>query len=68
MGLGSAKPGFIILICGILGIFVAAIEQIAYDNDWVLAIYFEAAEIPGFQILTIVLALLIGGVLAALTS
>lgn len=68
MGLGSAKPGIVILICGILGLFVAAIEQLAYDNEWMLSIYFEASEIPGMQILTIILFLLCGGVLAALSS
>lgn len=68
MGLGSAKPGIIILICGILGVFVAAIEQLAYDNEWILHIYFEASEIPGMQILTIICFLLIGGVLAAISS
>lgn len=68
MGLGSAKPGIIILICGILGLFVAAIEQLAYDNQWMLSIYFEASEIPGLQILSIILFLLIGGVLAAISS
>lgn len=68
MQLGSAKPGFIVLLCGILGVFVAAIEQLAYTNSWMLHIYFEASEIPGMQILTIVLFLLIGGVLAAISS
>jgi len=68
MGLGSAKPGIIILISGILGLFVAAIEQLAFDNEWMLHIYFEASEIPGMQILSIVLFLLVGCVLAAITS
>lgn len=68
MGLGSAKPGFIILICGLLGLFVAAIQQVAFDSQYILHIYFEAAELPGLQILTIILALLMGCVLAALTS
>ena len=68
MRVGSAKPGLIILVAGILGLIIAAIEQIAYDNDWIFSIYFEASEIPGMQILSI-LAFLIGGcVLAALTS
>ena len=62
------KAGFIILICGILGLFVAAIQQIAFDNEYILHIYFEAAELPGLQIITIILALLMGCVLAALSS
>jgi len=68
MGLGSAKPGFIILICGILGLFVAAIQQIALDNEWILHIYFSASELIGLQIITIILALLMGCVLAAISS
>lgn len=47
---------------------VAAIEQLAYDNEWMLHIYFEASEIPGMQILTIIVFLLMEGVLAALSS
>lgn len=66
--LGAAKPGFIILISAILGLFVAAIQQVAFDNEYILHIYFTAAELPGLQILTIILALLMGSVLAALSS
>ena len=68
MGLGSAKPGIIILVCGILGMLVAAIEQIAYENEWIVSIYLESAEIPGMQILTILLFLVGGCVLAAISS
>ena len=64
----SAKPGLIILICGILGLFLAAIEQIAYDNEFIFHLYVEAAELPGLQILTIIVFLLAGGALAAVTS
>ena len=64
----SAKPGLIILICGILGLFLAAIEQIAYDNEFIFHLYVEAAEMPGLQILTIIVFLLAGGALAAVTS
>ena len=65
----SAKPGIIILLSGILGLFVAAIEQLAYDNNWVIDLYMEsAAQVVGLQILTIVLFMICGGVLAAITS
>jgi hypothetical protein len=65
----SAKPGMIILVCGLLGLIMAAIEQVAYDNEWVLTVYItDASQLPGFQIITIVLFLLIGAVIAALTS
>lgn len=68
MGLGSAKPGIIIFVFGILGLIVAAIEQVAHDNSWVLDIYLEAAALPGLQIMTIVLFLICGGIVAALSS
>ena len=64
----SAKPGLIILICGILGLFLAAIEQIAFDQEYIFHLYVEAAELPGLQILTIIVFLLAGGTLAAVTS
>lgn len=64
----SAKPGIIILICGILGLILAAIEQIAFDQEYIFHLYVEAAELPGLQILTIIVFLLAGGALAAITS
>ena len=33
--LGAATPGIIILVMGILGLFVAAAEQIAFDNEFI---------------------------------
>lgn len=66
---GSAKPGIIILVCGILGLIIAAIEQLAYDEGYILDLYItEAAQLPGLQILTIIVFLLAGCVLAAITS
>jgi hypothetical protein len=47
---------------------VAAIEQLAYDNGWIVSIYLEAAEVPGMQILSILAFLILGCILAALTS
>jgi len=64
----SAKPGLIILICGILGLFMAAIEQLAYDSEYIFHLYVGATELPGLQILTIILFLLAGGALAAISS
>lgn len=66
--LGAAKPGLIIFVCGILGLLIAAIQQAAFDNEWMLNLYLDAAELPGLQILTVVLFLLCGGVIAAVTS
>jgi len=69
MGIGgSAKPGLIIFVCGLLGLFLAAIEQLAYESEFIFHLYVEAAELPGLQILTIIVFLLAGCVLAAVTS
>jgi len=69
MARNAATAGLIILVCGILGLLVSFVEQIAYDNDWILTQYItEAAMLPGLQILTIVIWLLVGGVLAAISS
>jgi hypothetical protein len=65
----SAIPGFIILVCGLLGTVAVAIEQIAYDNHYLLQKYItDPSQLPGLQIITIVLFLLIGCVLAAISQ
>ncbi len=64
----SAKPGLIILLMGILGLFVAAVEQMAFDQEYIFHLYLEAAEMPGLQIVTIIIFLLAGGALAAISS
>lgn len=69
MSRNNAVPGLIILVCGILGLLVAAIEQLAYDNSYLLDQYLtEAAQLPGLQILTIIAFLLCGCALAAISS
>jgi len=47
---------------------MAAIEQLAYDSEYIFHLYVSSAELPGLQILTIVLFLLAGGALAAISS
>jgi len=65
----SAKPGLIIFVAGILGLLIAAIEQLSYDNGYLLNEYFtESAQLISFQIITIVAFLIFGGCLAAITS
>lgn len=65
----SAKPGFVILISGILGLIIAGIEQLAYDSAYILDQYItDPGMLVGLQILTIIIFLLAGGVLAALSS
>lgn len=65
----SAKPGLIIFLGGMLGLIMAAIEQVAYDHQYLLNEYItDSAQLPGLQIMTIVLFFLIGGALAAVSS
>lgn len=68
MGRNDATPGMIILVCGILGFLVAVVEQIAYDREWILNQYITSSSmLPGLQIMTILVWLLMGGILAAIS-
>ena len=69
MGKNSAIPGLIILICGILGLIMAAILQVLYEEEYQIHLYItEAEQLPGLQIVVIIIFLLAGCVLAALFS
>lgn len=64
----SGLPALILFVFGIIGLLVAAIQQMAYDNEFILHLYLEAAEVPGLQIITIVMFLIFGAIAAALFS
>lgn len=65
----SAKAGLIILVAGIMGLLIAAMQQLAYDNGYLLNEYITtAAQLIGLQIVTIVLFLLMGCALAAISQ
>lgn len=68
MGRNSATPALIMFVMGIIGLLAAAVEQIAYDQEFVITKAVEAGELPGLQIITIVMFLIFGAVLAALNS
>lgn len=70
MGKGdSAKPAIIILVCGILGLILCAILQVAYDNGYLIDLYITSAdELIGLQIGTILLFLLCGGAIGAISQ
>lgn len=68
MGKNRALPGMIILVSALMGLLIAAIEQMAFDNEYILHLYIESAEVPGLQILTIVLFMISGSIFAALKS
>lgn len=65
----GAKAGLIILVCGILGMLCALIEQMAYNSGYLLDLYLtDASQLPGLMIVTIILWLLIGCVIAAISQ
>lgn len=69
MGKNSALPGLILLTALVLGLFVAAIWQIAYDNGYIINLYLDSAdEMVGLQIMTVVFFGIIGSIFAALKS
>ena len=56
---------FIVFITAIMGFLLAVIEQMAYDNGYVINSYIVGVGmLYGLEILTIVMALLIGCVIA----
>jgi len=64
----AGLPALILFVFGIIGLLVAAVQQMAYDNEFILHLYVEAAEVPGLQIITIVMFLIFGTIAAALFS
>jgi hypothetical protein len=65
----SAKPGLIIFVSGILGLIMIGIQQLLYTNHYYLDRYItDPSQLPGLQILTIILFLLIGCILAAISQ
>lgn len=70
MGRGNAAiPGLIVVTALVMGLFIAALQQIAYDNSFLLNLYLDSAEeVQGLQVITVVLFGIIGSIFAALKS
>ena len=68
--MGSAgNAGLIVLVFGIVGMIMAYIESVAYADGYLLNLYLtDASQLPGLMIVTILLFLLMGGVVAAVTQ
>lgn len=65
----SYKAGFIVFICSIMGLLMAVIEQTAYDNGYLINQFLTSSSmVQGLEILTIVVAILVGCVIAAATQ
>ena len=68
--MGSSWRGpFIVFVFAIIGFIMALIEQMAYDNSYILNQYITSASmLQGLEIITIVVALLVGSVIAAASN
>lgn len=68
--MGSAgNAGLLVLVFGIVGMIMAYIESVAYSSGYLLDLYLtDASQLPGLMIVTIILFLLFGGVVAAVTQ
>lgn len=65
----GVRAGFIILVCGIIGMLLAYLESEFYSNGWLINLYLtDASQLPGLMIVTVFLWLLIGFVIAAFTQ
>ena len=65
----SYRAGFIVFVCSIMGLLMAVIEQMAYQNGFLVDQFLlTASMVTGLEILTIVVAMLVGCVIAAATS
>jgi hypothetical protein len=65
----AAKMGFIVLVFGIIGMVLALIESMLYDNEYLItAMISSQAELQGLMVVTIIISLLLGSVFAVLTQ
>lgn len=65
----ESRAFFIIIIFGILGLLLAVIEYMLYANSYLLDLAItETSQLVALQIATIIVALLAGCVLAAVSS
>lgn len=65
----GVRAALTILVCGIIGMFLAFLESEFYSNGWLLNLYLtDASQLPGLMIVTIFIWLLIGMVIAAITQ
>lgn len=69
MGRNAGIPGLILIVCGVIGLLFAVFEYILYEAEWMVHLYItDAADLPGLMGITILIWLIIGAVLAALSQ
>lgn len=65
----DVRRGIVVLCFGVLGVILAAIEQLLIDNGWLLDEYIaESVTAADLQIVTILLAFLVGVLVAVVWS
>ena len=63
------KPAFIVFASAILGFLMAALEYMLYEAEYIIHYYAQSSEeITGLMIVTILVWILLGGVLAAVSQ
>lgn len=69
MGRNAGIPGLIIFICGMIGLIFAVVEYTLYSQEWLLHYYIQtSADLSALMGVTILIWIVIGGVLAAITQ
>ncbi len=64
----EGRRALTVVVFGIIGIILSIAEQVAYDNNYVFTAYIDQITVTlvGVQVMTIVLALLVGVIVAIL--
>jgi hypothetical protein len=65
----DVSPGLVVMGFGLLGLLVAAMEKVGFDNGFIVDDYIQGSiTLVDLQIVTIVLCLLIGVAVGVITS
>jgi hypothetical protein len=69
MGRNAGIPGLILFVCGIIGLILAVIEYALYTEGWIVDMYITSqAELTGLMGVTVLIWIVIGAVMAALSQ
>jgi len=64
--MASFRPALTVFVCSIIGFIIAALEYMLYENEYVIHYYATTSEeITGLMIVTVLLWMIMGGLLAA---
>ena len=69
MGRNAGVPALILFVCGIVGLVLAVIEYQLYEQGWIVSQYVtNQAELTALMGITILMWLIVGAVLAAISQ